>query len=190
MTTYTYTGLDYTEYHADYLTPESFFTLADLLAQAHSLGPNLNMTFTVPDGVTDGSFALSPLQSNGPTVDMIITSGSYTLDTYHCIGSNCLGTITLSNGAVSDWVILTQVGGPCGTGALTTVPSCNINSHPGFDSIGTSTGFSGDAFGASVHGFGTWSPVPAPIVGTGLPVVIAAVLLLARLAGALKQSAR
>ena len=87
---------------------------------------------------------------------------------------NVVGSITLVDGYITSWYFLGGYAlGFCGSSEP--VQSCVFESSDNGDDITGYTGYTGFEYGAANNIAGVWSPVvPAPIVGTGLPGLVAA----------------
>jgi|SRR6516165_5417954 len=169
---YTYTGLDYTTYTAR--TDGINFTDASMLAIAHNVAPNLNIVATLPDGSTDGTF------TNSSFLDLGFTSGNWTVAGGALAISFGPASITVSGGAVVDWSFsLSPFTGRACSGTLA-IQFCDLSSSlQRGDTIVGQSGVPGNDFAVFVASPGSWTGVPAPIVGAGLPSFALALLLLA-----------
>jgi hypothetical protein len=180
-TTYLYAGSPYTEIHTDIINVGSCLLVActyvpnpNAAADAAKFGTNMTgaVTFGFDTTGVTGSFGLNDI------TNLSLVSGVYSVTT----NFSSFTSFTLTNGLITDWVILAGGGFTVSCAFSNGTPACGWTSsgsnHPFLASTGDLLeqicGSCGDArFFARSSTPGTWV-VPFPPLGSGLPGLILA----------------
>jgi len=182
--TFTYTGADYTTYWATNLAHFGLnypFTQDDINSWANNLGPNMNITVTIDFVFNDfsdvsGTFLLDGFENRGGAPDHsndyvgTITFVSGLAQAPTSSTDYFADSITLVNGVVTGWNLDLFAVSSRSCGGAPIVQYCEFQSSPDAgDHVRSYTGYTGAYFGADSYVSGTWSSVPGPSVGAGLP---------------------
>ena len=177
--TFTYTGQDYTTYWATSLSRFGLsypFTQNDMNGWADNLAPRMNVTVTIDFWLTDvsspltGTFTLNGFDVNSPIGHYVGTMSFVSGLASGSFGSTFADSITLVNGIVTGWDFDLFVASSRSCGGAPIVQYCEFqSSRNGGDHVQSYTGYTGAYFGADSDAVGTWSAVPGPVVGAGLP---------------------
>jgi hypothetical protein len=112
---------------------------------------------------------IDPNSLNGTFQGSAIATSGVASVSYSLPFDNFTALLSLSNGVITSWNIdiFDSSSRSCGLGI---VQYCRFSSSPqSGDHVRAYTGYFGAYYGADTNAVGTWSAVPGPIVGAGLP---------------------